>query len=128
MNRHARDKVLMVLAVILCAAGIIMSLQTLNQTREKTKQIRDKIDRLEAVRQFGAAEPASESAKAAFDSLDQHTPQSTDLGEIRVRVADQLRRHGASQKEVRRATDNLLDHRTPILQTSSSLTHHIHHA
>lgn len=92
MNRHARDKVLMVLAVILCAAGIIMSLQTLNQTREKTKQIRDKIDRLETVRQFAAAAPASESAKAAFDSLDQHTPP-----------------------ELRRVINALLPNSTPVL-------------
>jgi hypothetical protein len=61
-----------------------MSAKTLNQVGDQSKQIRAKLDRLDALRQFGAPTEGAESAKAAFDALENRTPP--DLGSVKKSV------------------------------------------
>jgi len=74
VNRNPLDNILTILAVLVCAAGVIMSVNSWIHTREKTRQLQGQIDRLESLRTFSAPAAGSESAKAAFDSLEKRTP------------------------------------------------------
>lgn len=72
MSERTLDRVLLILAAMLATVGVVMSVQTLNRTGERTSQIRDKVEREDALRKLKAS--ASGSARSALDELDYGKP------------------------------------------------------
>ena len=72
MSERTLDRVLLILAAMLATVGVVMSVQTLNRTGERTSQIRDKVEREDSLRKLKAS--ASGSARSALDELDYGKP------------------------------------------------------